>query len=314
MEDGDKMAEHVSVLLQEAVDSLNVKSDGIYVDMTLGGGGHSLQILKRLDKGRLFCFDQDTYAINIAKENLMDYTNVTFIHSNFENLVEKLHENGIQKVDGLLFDLGVSSFQFDLPERGFSYHFDAPLDMRMDQSLSLSARVIVNEYSYDEIVRVLFEYGEEPFAKSIARRILEQRQISPIETTSDLVDIIKKSLPSKILKKKGHPAKQTFQALRIEVNNELGSLKKAMDDAIRILNPGGRIVVITFHSLEDRICKKIFKSYSEIDVPKGLPIIITEIPILALINKKVILPSEEELAINNRAHSAKMRVVQKIHD
>ncbi len=311
---GDNMSEHISVLLQEAVDALSVKPNGIYVDMTLGGGGHSEQILKRLKNGRLFCFDQDEYAISKAKEKLAVFSNVTYVHSNFENLISELNELGIDKVDGVLFDLGVSSFQFDLPDRGFSYNYDAPLDMRMDQSQSLSAWEVVNKYTANQIIKLLYEYGEESFARNIAKKIIEQRNVKPINTTFELVDVIRRALPSKVLKKKGHPAKQTFQAIRIEVNHELDALKKALDDSIKIIRPSGRIVVITFHSLEDRICKKIFKSYSEIDIPKGLPIIVTEVPVLSLINKKVILPSEEELADNNRAHSAKMRVVQKNHD
>ncbi|MBU0997128.1 MAG: 16S rRNA (cytosine(1402)-N(4))-methyltransferase RsmH [Firmicutes bacterium] len=308
------MSEHISVLLQEAVEALNVKPNGIYVDMTLGGGGHSEQILKRLENGRLFCFDQDEYAISKAKERLHSYSNITYVHSNFENLVEEMNSREIDKVDGILFDLGVSSFQFDLPDRGFSYNYDAPLDMRMDQSQSLSAWHVVNEYSFDQILKVLYEFGEESFARNIAKKILERRLKKPIETTFELVDVIKSSLPSKVLRKKGHPAKQTFQAIRIEVNHELDALKNALEDAIKLIRPGGRIVVITFHSLEDRICKKIFKSYSEINIPKGLPILVTEEPVLSLINKKVILPTEEELAENNRAHSAKMRVVQKNHE
>lgn len=305
------MPKHISVLLQESIEGLNIQPNGIYVDMTLGGGGHSFEILKKLKKGHLFCFDQDEYAINVAKEKLSEFKNVTFIQSNFENLIEELKKRNIEKVDGVLFDLGVSSFQFDLPERGFSYNSDNPLDMRMDQRQELSAKVIVNEYSYQEIIKILYEYGEENFAKSIAKNIIDARAIKPIETTFELVDIIRKSMPSKVLSKKGHPAKQTFQALRIAVNNELGVFKKALEDAISILNDNGRIVVITFHSLEDRICKQVFRTFSTIDIPKGLPIIVTEIPPLKLINKKVILPTEDELLLNNRSHSAKMRVAEK---
>ncbi len=305
------MSEHFSVLLNESIEGLNIKPNGIYVDMTLGGGGHSLEILKRLKNGHLFCFDQDEYAISVAEERLKEYKNVTFIHSNFEFLVNELKERNITEVDGILFDLGVSSFQLDLPERGFSYNYDNPLDMRMDQSQELTARTIVNEYSFQELTKILYEYGEENFAKNIVNNIIKYRLIQPIETTFELVDLIKKSLPSKILSKKGHPAKQTFQALRIAVNNELGVFEKAIEDAISILKPTGRIVVITFHSLEDRICKQVFRRYSTIDIPKGLPIIVTDIPPLTLINKKVILPTESELQFNNRSHSAKLRVAEK---
>jgi len=305
------MAEHVSVLKQEAIEALNIRQDKIYVDMTLGGGGHSEAILNQLTTGHLYAFDQDEFAIDFAKKRLSAFSNITYIQSNFEYLKDEMKEYHITGVDGFLFDLGVSSFQFDLPERGFSYQFDNPLDMRMDQGQSLTAYEIVNTYTYESLSKIFFEYGEEPFARSIAKRIVETRLSMPIETTFQLVDIIKKSLPSKILHKKGHPAKQTFQALRIAVNNELGVFEKALRDSISMLNPGGRIVVITFHSLEDRICKQIFREYSTIDIPKGLPIIVTEIPTLTLINKKVILAGDSELENNNRAHSAKMRVAEK---
>ena len=305
------MAIHVSVLKEEAIDALNIRDGLTYVDMTLGGGGHSKAILEKNPKGHLYCFDQDEFAIEYAKNRLSEYKNVTYIQSNFEFLIDELSKEGIHQVDGVLFDLGVSSFQFDLPERGFSYNSDNPLDMRMNQSQSLTAREIVNTYSQDEIAKILFKYGEEPFGRSIAKRIVETRVTAPIETTFQLVDIVKKSLPHKILNKKGHPAKQTFQALRIAVNDELGVFEKALRDAISLLSPGGRIVVITFHSLEDRICKHIFREFSTIDIPKGLPIIVTEEPILSLINKKVIMASDDELDVNNRAHSAKMRVAEK---
>jgi len=305
------MAKHVSVLKEEAIEALNIRDGLTYVDMTLGGGGHSQAILEKNPNGHLYCFDQDEYAIDYAKNRLSEYKNVTYIQSNFEFLIDELSKEGIHQVDGVLFDLGVSSFQFDLPERGFSYNSDNPLDMRMNQSQSLTAREIVNTYSQDEIAKILFKYGEEPFGRSIAKRIVETRVTAPIETTFQLVDIVKKSLPHKILNKKGHPAKQTFQALRIAVNDELGVFEKALRDAISLLSPGGRIVVITFHSLEDRICKHIFREFSTIDIPKGLPIIVTEEPILSLINKKVIMASDDELDVNNRAHSAKMRVAEK---
>ncbi|MGD9909080.1 MAG: 16S rRNA (cytosine(1402)-N(4))-methyltransferase RsmH [Candidatus Izemoplasmatales bacterium] len=305
------MSGHYSVLLKESIEGLNINPKGIYVDMTLGGGGHSYEIASLLTSGRLFCFDQDSYAIEVAAERLKEFSNITYIHSNFEFMKSELQSRNIEAIDGIIFDLGVSSFQLDIPDRGFSYNYDYPLDMRMDQTQSLTAREIVNNYSFQELTKILFEYGEENFAKNIANQIIKQRAIKPIETTFELVDIIKKSLPSKVLSKKGHPAKQTFQALRIAVNNELDVFEKALEDAISILSPKGRIVVITFHSLEDRICKQVFKRYSTIDIPKGLPILITEEPPLKLINKKVILPSSEELDENNRSHSAKLRIAEK---
>lgn len=307
------MAKHVSVLLNEAIEGLNIKTDGIYVDMTLGGGGHSLEILKRIPSGHLYAFDQDQFAIAFAKERLKDYPQVTYVESNFEFMKSKLAELGINQVDGILFDLGVSSFQFDLPERGFSYQYDSPLDMRMDQSKHLDARTIVNEYSEAELTNIFFRYGEEPFSKNIARNIVNYRKQKPIETTFELVDIIKQSLPGKVLRKKGHPAKQTFQALRIAVNDELGVLERALKSAVELLKPGGRLVVITFHSLEDRICKLYFRELSTVFVPKNVPIIVDEIPVLKLVNKHVIIPSETEVSENNRAHSAKMRIVEKNH-
>lgn len=311
---GKAMSEHVTVLKQEAIEALNIREDGIYVDMTLGGGGHSEEILSRLSKGHLYAFDQDEFAIEKSKERLSQYTNVTFIRSNFENVIEELSSRGVSKVDGILFDLGVSSFQFDIPERGFSYQKDNPLDMRMDQSQRLSAKDIVNEYSQEELSKIFFEYGEEPFARSIAKAICIERSKQPIETTFQLVQVVKSALPKKILNKKGHPAKQTFQALRIAVNDELHVFEHAIKDAISLLRKNGRIVVITFHSLEDRICKQVFRDFSTIYIPKGLAIIPDEEAILRLISKKVILPSEAEVSANNRAHSAKMRVAEKSRD
>lgn len=305
------MSEHITVLLHEAIDSLNIKPDGIYVDATLGGGGHSEAILQKLTTGRLFAFDQDDYALQRANERLAKYSNITYIRANFADLKEKLAEQGISAVDGVLYDLGVSSFQFDLPERGFSYNYDSPLDMRMDNQKPFSAYHIVNEYSADEIAEILYRYGEEPNGRLIARAIVKQREKAPINTTFELVDVIKKCLPNKVLNKKGHPAKQTFQALRIAVNDELRVFETSLLQAIDLIKPGARIVVITFHSLEDRICKTIFKDKSTITIPKGLAIIPTEIPLLSLVNKHVILPSEKEITDNNRAHSAKMRVCEK---
>lgn len=303
---------HKSVLLEEAVENLNIKSDGIYVDATTGGGGHSSLILGKLTTGHLYCFDQDEFAFSKTKPRLDAISsNYTFVHSNFVNLKSELNKLGIEKIDGIIYDLGVSSFQFDIPERGFSYKYDAPLDMRMNQNQELNARIIVNEYPYEEIVKILYRYGEEPFAKQIARGIEKEKAIKPIETTFELVDVIKKSLPTKVLRQKGHPAKQTFQALRIAVNDELRVFEVSIKDALEMLNSDGRAVVITFHSLEDRICKTVFKEASTLDIPQGLPIVITDEAPFELITKKPILPSEEELIENNRAHSAKMRVIRK---
>lgn len=303
---------HISVLLEEGINGLNIKEDGIYVDATLGGGGHSSEILKRLSSGHLYAFDQDDFAINKAKDRLSAISNnFTIIKSNFINLKEELNKLGVSKIDGIIYDLGVSSFQFDDPERGFSYKYDAYLDMRMDQDASLTAHDIVNSYSLEELGKIFAKYGEDPFAFKIAKKIVDERSKKAINTTLELVDVIKSALPQKILNKKGHPAKQVFQALRIAVNDELQVFEKSLLQAIEILNIGGRCAVITFHSLEDRICKHTFKEYSEIKVPKGLPIVITEVAPLKLITKNPILPSEEELENNNRAHSAKLRIAEK---
>jgi 16S rRNA (cytosine1402-N4)-methyltransferase len=305
------MEKHIPVLLNETIELLDIKPDGIYVDMTLGGGGHSQEILNKLHNGRLFGFDQDVFAINKANERFKKNSNFKAINSNFIYAKEKLNEIGIFEVDGILFDLGVSSFQFDMPERGFSYRFDAPLDMRMNQQDSLSAFEVVNNYDYEDLVRIFFEYGEEKYSKLIVRKIVQARELKPIETTFELVDIIKSALPAKELSKKGHPAKKIFQALRIEVNQELVILEKALTNAIDLLKVGGRLAVITFHSLEDRIVKQLFRNLSTIDIPKGVPIIVEEEPLIKLINRKVITASESELANNNRSHSAKLRVVEK---
>lgn len=301
--------EHITVLLNEAIEYLNIKEDGIYVDCTLGGAGHSSLILSKLKSGHLYSFDQDDYAISVAKERLDKISNnYTIIKSNFVNIKEELEKLGVNKVDGILYDLGVSSFQFDDGERGFSYNYDAKLDMRMDQSKNFSAYSIINEYDYDSLVRIFYMYGEEPFSKQIAKKIIENR---PINTTFELVDVIKKALPNKVLNSKGHPAKRIFQALRIEVNDELKVFEKSLNSAIDLLNKNGRVVVISFHSLEDRICKTIFKDNSEIKVPKNVPLIIKETPKLKLITKHPITPSDEEINNNNRSHSAKMRVAEK---
>lgn len=303
---------HKTVLLDEAVDMLNVKPDGIYVDATTGGGGHSSLILSKLTTGHLYCFDQDEYAFTRTKERLDAIgDNYTFVHSNFVNLKSELNKLGVDHIDGIIYDLGVSSFQFDIQERGFSYRLDAPLDMRMNQQQPLSAYNIVNEYPYEELVKILFRYGEDPFSKQIARSIERNREIKPIETTFELVEVIKQALPSKILRQKGHPAKQTFQALRIAVNDELRVFETSINDALDMMNKGGRATVITFHSLEDRICKNVFKERSTIDIPKGVPMILNQEAPFTLVTRKPILPSEKELEENNRAHSAKMRVIEK---
>lgn len=303
---------HKSVMLEEAIKNLNIKPNGIYVDATTGGGGHSSRILAKLTTGHLYCFDQDEYAYQRSKEVLDKIgDNYTFIKSNFVNIKEELNKLGVTHIDGILYDLGVSSFQFDIPERGFSYNYDAPLDMRMNQEQELSAKVIVNTYPFEELVRIFYRYGEDPFSKQIARAIERTRAVKPIETTFELVDVIKSALPQKELRKKGHPAKQIFQALRIAVNDELRVFEKSILDALDMLNSDGYAVVITFHSLEDRICKNVFKEASTIDIPDGVPMIIKDVAPFELITKKPITASEEELNENNRAHSAKMRVIRK---
>ena len=300
---------HVSVLLNESIENLNIKEDGIYVDCTLGYAGHSSQILKRIKKGKLFAFDQDGEAIEYSKKILGQINdNYEIINSNFVNIKEELLKRGITKVDGILFDLGVSSVQLDEADRGFSYHKNAKLDMRMDKNNPLSAYEVVNEYSEDELIRIFYEYGEEKYSKSIVRKIIENR---PINTTLELAEIIKKSVPEKY-RRNSHPARKVFQAIRIEVNKELEVFENALNDSIELLNEGGRLCVITFHSLEDRICKNTFKKNSEVDkVLKGLPDIPDEYkPKLKLIKK--IKPSNKEILDNNRSRSAILRVAEKM--
>lgn len=305
---------HKSVLLKESIEFLNVKENGIYVDATLGYGGHSLEILKRNKEGFLFAFDQDSEAIIYSTERLKEYHNFKIIKSNFANMKECLNKENISKVDGILFDIGVSSMQLDEDYRGFSYHTDAPLDMRMDTDNPFSAYNVVNDYDYNDLVRVIRDYGEEKYASSIAKNIIKRREEKKIETTFELVDIIKKSMPQKEMRD-GHPARKTFQAIRIEVNHELDVLEKGITEAIELLNIGGRLCVITFHSLEDRIVKNIFKKYSEIDSKFiKLPDVPLEyMPKLKIISKGIV-PSDEELLENNRARSARLRVVEKIRD
>ena len=309
------MFNHVTVLLNEAVEGLNVKSDGIYVDCTLGGAGHSSLILKQLTTGHLYCFHQDENAIQAARQRLETIGNqFTIIQSNFKNIKAELNQRGVEHVDGILFDLGVSSPQFDNAERGFSYNYDARLDMRMDQSSSLDAHEIVNHYSYEQLVEILYKYADEKFAKQIARRIEKEREIQPIDTTFQLVEIVKSAIPAYARRKGGHPAKRTFQALRIAVNDELNVFDIALKDALDLLNINGRIAVITFHSLEDKICKYTFNEVSKLkDVPKGLPVIPEGMqPKFKLINKKPIIATEEELNENHRSHSAKLRVIERV--
>ena len=305
---------HVSVLLNESIENLNIKEDGIYVDCTLGFAGHSKEILKRIKKGKLFAFDQDGEAINYSKKILDQISgNYEIIKSNFAFIKSELNKRGIEKVDGVLFDLGVSSVQLDEAERGFSFHKDAKLDMRMDTDQSFSAYDVVNDYSKEELEKIFFNYGEEKYSRSIASAIVRERENKKIETTLELTEIIRESVPEKY-RRTHHPARKVFQAIRIEVNKELDVFTKALNDAIDMLNPGGRICVITFHSLEDRICKNIFKEKSEIDsVFKGLPdkdIPLEYRPELKLITK--VKPSKKELADNNRSRSSILRVAEKM--
>lgn len=309
---------HVTVLLHETIDYLDVKPDGVYVDATLGGAGHSEYLLSKLSpKGHLYAFDQDATAIEHAKKRLAPYIEkgmVTFVQDNFRHLKLQLEKLGVDEIDGICYDLGVSSPQLDERERGFSYKQDAPLDMRMNRHADFNAYQVVNDYDYHDLVRIFFKYGEDKFSKQIARKIEQARQIKPIETTTELAEIIKSAKPAKELKKKGHPAKQIFQAIRIEVNDELGAADESIQQAIDMLAVDGRISVITFHSLEDRLTKQLFKEASTVDVPKGLPFIPDDLkPKLELISRKPILPSAEELELNNRAHSAKLRVARKVH-
>ena len=308
------MFHHVSVMLNETIDYLNIKEDGVYVDCTLGGAGHALYLLNQLnDKGRLIAIDQDLTAIENAKEVLKEHLHkVTFVHNNFRELTNILNELEIEKVDGIYYDLGVSSPQLDVPERGFSYHNDAKLDMRMDQTQSLSAYEVVNQWSYEALVKIFYRYGEEKFSKQIARRIEAHREQQPIETTLELVDVIKEGIPAKARRKGGHPAKRVFQAIRIAVNDELSAFEDSVEQAIECVKVGGRISVITFHSLEDRLCKQIFQEFEKgPDVPKGLPVIPEAYtPKLKRVNRKPITATDDDLNENNRARSAKLRVAE----
>ncbi|MBB3109049.1 16S rRNA (cytosine1402-N4)-methyltransferase [Paenibacillus phyllosphaerae] len=310
------MFQHITVLKEEAVDGLAIKDDGIYVDCTLGGAGHSELIASRLGpKGRLIAFDQDEWAHENARVRLAPYWDrVTLVKNNFRHLEAELANLGIDGVDGVLFDLGVSSPQLDEADRGFSYNHDAPLDMRMDQQGLLTAEDIVNTWDEREISRILADYGEERFARQIAKKIVAAREAKPIETTGELVELIKMGIPAAARRTGPHPAKRSFQALRIAVNDELGAEETALEQTVRVLNPGGRASVITFHSLEDRICKQLFAKYVErCTCPPDFPMCVCSgNGKLKLVNRKPIVPSEEELALNKRSRSAKLRVAEKL--
>lgn len=309
--------EHISVLLNECIEGLNIVPDGIYVDCTLGGGGHSSHIVEKLNQGgTLIGIDQDANAIKAAGERLKDYTNVKYVRDNFSNIKNIVEDLGLgqESINGFLLDLGVSSHQLDEADRGFSYNHNAPLDMRMDQRQSLSAYVVVNEYSAEELTRIIKEYGEERWAKRIAEFIVNERKTKPIETTFDLVSVIKKAVPKGARADGPHPAKRTFQAIRIEVNNELGILESTVNDMIDLLKPKGRICIITFHSLEDRIVKNVFRNLENpCTCPRDFPVCVCgKKPKAKVITRKPILPGQEELEYNHRAHSAKLRIVEKL--
>jgi 16S rRNA (cytosine1402-N4)-methyltransferase len=307
---------HTSVLLGETIEALNIKPDGIYMDGTLGGGGHAYEVCKRLsDKGRFYGIDQDEAAIKAAGERLKEFGDkVTIIRNNYCNAKEALREKGVEGVDGIVLDLGVSSYQLDTVDRGFTYKYDTPLDMRMDQRQSLTARDIVNDYDEKSLYRIIKDYGEDQFAKNIAKHIVMRRQKKPIETTFELNEIIKAAIPAKMRATGGHPSKRTFQAIRIECNHELDVLKNSLEDMIDMLNPGGRLCIITFHSLEDRIVKNCFrKMENPCTCPPEFPVCVCgKVPLGKATPRKPILPSEEELALNSRSKSAKLRVFERI--
>lgn len=303
---------HYSVLLAETIEQLHVKPDGIYVDGTLGGAGHAFEVCRKLTTGHFYGIDQDDAAISAASERLAPFGDrVTIIRNNFCNMKMALEAQGVEKVDGIVLDLGVSSYQLDTEERGFSYRFDAPLDMRMDRRKSLTARDIVNGYSESELFRIIRDYGEEKFAKNIAKHIVQRRTQKPIETTFELNDVIKAAIPAK-MRQNGHPSKQTFQAIRIECNQELEVLRKALDDFVDLLNPGGRLCIITFHSLEDRMVKTSFKNNENPCIcPPGFPVCVCGRKSKGtVITRKAILPGEKELEENSRSKSAKLRVFE----
>lgn len=305
---------HYSVMLQETIENLNINKNGLYVDGTLGGGGHAYEVCKQLEGGHFYGIDQDDAAILAAGERLSEFGDkVTIIRNNYCNMKAALAEIGVEKVDGIVLDLGVSSYQLDTEERGFSYRFDATLDMRMDRRQSLTAKDIVNNYSEMELFHIIRDYGEDNFAKNIAKHIVKAREIKEIETTGELNEIIKAAIPAK-MRQNGHPSKKTFQAIRIECNRELEVLKNALSDLVDLLNPGGRLCIITFHSLEDRIVKTAFKKYENpCTCPPEFPVCVCGAKARGkVITKKPILPSEEELEVNSRSKSAKLRVFEKI--
>lgn len=310
---------HKSVLLHETIDNLNPENDKVYVDATFGGGGHAKYLFDQIERGTIIGFDQDEYAIEMAQNKFKEELSgigdkrLILVHDNFSHLKENLASLGYDGIDGIYYDLGVSSPQLDQGERGFSYRFDARLDMRMDQSQELDAYTIVNTWSQKEISDILYQYGDEKFSRQIARKIIEARKMQPIETTFQLVEIIKSAIPAAVRRTGGHPAKKSFQALRVAVNRELDVLRDSLQEAIDILKPGGRISVITFQSHEDKIVKKLFKKYSEVEIPRGMPMAPEDSkPILKLISRKPIVATKKELEENNRSHSAKLRVAEKI--
>lgn len=315
-----KEFKHTSVLLHETIENLKPHDGGLYVDATFGGGGHAKYLLSKIDRGTLIGFDQDEYAIKSAQLNYADLLNpdsepkLKLVHDNFSHLKENLVDLGYQNgIDGIYYDLGVSSPQFDQAGRGFSYRFDARLDMRMNQSQALDAYQLVNNSSQKELANILYKFGDEKYSRQISRKIVERRQKKPIETTFELVEVIKEAIPAFARRTGGHPAKKTFQALRVAVNHELDVLQESLEEAIELLKPNGRISVITFQSDEDKIVKNIFKKYSEVEVPRGMPMIPDSMkPTLRLVNRKPIIASDEELKNNNRSHSAKLRVAEKL--
>ena len=311
------MFDHYSVLLKESIDGLALKPDGIYVDATMGGGGHSAQILKQLTTGHLYAFDQDPYAVAQTSKKLATFGDAyTIINRNFVHLKSALAQQGITTIDGIIFDLGVSSPQLDDAHRGFSFHQDAPLDMRMDTTAPLTAYHVVNEWDFHALLKIFSRYGEEKFSKQVARKIEQKRAIAPIETTLQLVDVIKEAIPAAARRTGGHPAKRIFQAIRIAVNDELGVFEKALEDALEILAVNGQISVITFHSLEDRICKQMFAEVTkEDDAYRGMPVVPEAyLPKFELVTRKPIAPSEEELTENKRSRSAKLRVIKRVRN
>lgn len=311
---------HYSVLLHETIENLKPKDDGLYVDATFGGGGHARYLLSKLKRGTVVGFDQDDYAISAAKLNFADQLaedsepKLKLVHDNFCHLEDGLVKLGFSDgIDGIYYDLGVSSPQFDQADRGFSYRFNARLDMRMDQSQELDAYTIVNTWSQKQLADIIYQYGDEKFSRQIAKKIVEKRQDKPIETTFELVEVIKEGIPAFARRSGGHPAKKTFQAIRVAVNNELEVLQDSLEEAIKLLKPGGRICVITFQSHEDKIVKKLFKKYSEVEIPRGMPMAPADAkPTLRLISRKPIMASSDELRENNRSHSAKLRVAEKL--